>query len=145
MCGQHGRQELCHHDREGHQWPLGQDPSGGVSRHVCSVKDGKPVLKKKVMSVVATSQSRSRHRKEGIHIYFEDNAGVIVNMMREMEGSAITRRVSQDAITSRVAYTTRQPHVTCSSDSSDCSDTKMAPSMHWCFDPRQNQGDRTIP
>ena len=54
------------------------------------------MLKKKVMSVVATSQSRSRHRKEGIYIYFEDNAGVIVNMMLEMEGSAITRPVSQE-------------------------------------------------
>ena len=31
--------------------------------------------KKKVMSVVATSQSRCRHRKEGIYSYFEDNAG----------------------------------------------------------------------
>ena len=56
------------------------------------------MLRKKVMSVVATSQSKSRHRKEGIYIYiyFEDNAGVIVNMMGEMKGSAITRPVSQE-------------------------------------------------
>ena len=53
------------------------------------------MLKKKVMSVVATSQRKSRHRKESIFIFFEDKAGVIVNLKGEMKGSAITRPVSQ--------------------------------------------------
>ena len=44
------------------------------------VKKGKPVLRKKVMSVVVICQRKSRHWKEGIFIYFEDNAGVIVNV-----------------------------------------------------------------
>ena len=63
---------------------------------MCFVNTGKPVLRKKVMSVVATSQSKSGHRKEGIFIYFEDNARVIVNVKGEMKGSAITRPVSQE-------------------------------------------------
>ena len=38
----------------------------------------------------------SRHRKESIFIYFEDNAGVIVNVNGVMKGSAITRPVSEE-------------------------------------------------
>ena len=48
------------------------------------------------MSVVVICQRKSRHRKEGIFIYFEDNAGVIVNVKREVKGLAITRPVSQE-------------------------------------------------
>ena len=50
---------------------------------VCSVKKGKPVLRKKVMSVVVICQRKSRHQKESIFIDFEDNAGVIVNVKGE--------------------------------------------------------------
>ena len=63
---------------------------------MCFVKKGKPVLRKKVVSVVVICQRKSRHRKEGIFIYFEDNVGVILNMEGEMKGSAITRPVSQE-------------------------------------------------
>ena len=63
---------------------------------MCFVKKGKLVLRKKVMSVVVICQRKSWHRKENISIYFEDNAGVIVNVKREMKGSAITRPVSQE-------------------------------------------------
>ena len=42
------------------------------------------------------SQRQTRHSKESIFIYFEDNAGVIVNVKGEMKGSAITRPVSQE-------------------------------------------------
>ena len=48
------------------------------------------------MSVVVICQGKSRHRKEDTFIYFEDNAGVIVNVKREVKGSAITRPVSQE-------------------------------------------------
>ena len=47
---------------------------------MCFVNKGRPVLRKKVMSVVVICQKKSRHQKEGISIYFEDNAGVIVNV-----------------------------------------------------------------
>ena len=49
-----------------------------------------------MMSVVVICQRKSRHQKEGIFIYFEDNAGVVVNVKGEMKGSAITRSVSQE-------------------------------------------------
>ena len=62
---------------------------------LCFVKKGNPVLRKKVMSVVVVCQRQTRHRKESIFIHFEDNAGVIVNVKREVKGLAITRPVSQ--------------------------------------------------
>ena len=65
---------------------------------LCFVKKGNPVLRKKVMSVVVICQRKSRHRKEGIFICFEDNAGVIVNVKREVKGSAISRPVSQEHV-----------------------------------------------
>ena len=60
------------------------------------VKKVKPVLRKKVMSLVVICQTKSKRRREGVFIYFEDNAGVIVNVKCEMKGSAITRPVSQE-------------------------------------------------
>ena len=57
---------------------------------MCFVKKGNPVLRKKVMVVIC--QRKSRHRKESIFIFFEDNAGVIVNVKRDMKGSAFTRQ-----------------------------------------------------
>ena len=48
------------------------------------------------MSVVVICQRKSRHQKESIFIYFEDNAGVIVNVKGEMKGSAITSPLSQE-------------------------------------------------
>ena len=63
---------------------------------MCSVKKGKLVLRKKVMSLVVICQRKSTHRKEDIFMYFEDKAGVIVDVKAEMKGSAITRPVSQE-------------------------------------------------
>ena len=63
---------------------------------MCFAKKGKPVLRKKVMSVVVICQRKSRHQKESIFICFEDNAGVIAIVKGVMKGSAITRPVSQD-------------------------------------------------
>ena len=63
---------------------------------MCFVKKGNPVLRKKVMSVVVICQRKFRHRKEGIFISFKDNAGVIVNVKREVKGLAITRPVGQE-------------------------------------------------
>ena len=54
---------------------------------LCFVKKGNHVLRKKVMSVVVICPRKSRHRKEGIFIYFEDKAGVIVNVKREVKDS----------------------------------------------------------
>ncbi|KAI8004380.1 60S ribosomal protein L23 [Camellia lanceoleosa] len=43
------------------------------------VKKGKPDLRKKVMPAVIVKQHKPWLRKDGVFMYFEDNAGVIVN------------------------------------------------------------------
>lgn len=63
---------------------------------VCSVKKGKPELKKKVMTGVIVRQRQKWRRPDGTVIYFEDNAGVIVNTKGEMKGSAITGPVAKE-------------------------------------------------
>ena len=46
---------------------------------------GKLDLKKKVMPTVIVRQRKSWCRKDGIYMYFEDNAGVIVNPKGELK------------------------------------------------------------
>ena len=49
-----------------------------------------------VMPAVVIRQRKSFRRKSGVYIYFEDNAGVIVNNKGEMKGSAITGPVAKE-------------------------------------------------
>ncbi len=46
---------------------------------MATVKKGKPELRKKVMPAVVIRQRKPYRRKDGVFLYFEDNAGVIVN------------------------------------------------------------------
>ncbi|XP_025773256.1 60S ribosomal protein L23 [Puma concolor] len=45
---------------------------------------------------VVIRQRKSYRRKDGVFLYFEDNAGVIVNNKGEMKGSAITGPVAKE-------------------------------------------------
>merc|ERR1712179_592594 len=63
---------------------------------LATVKKGKPELRKKVMPAVVIRQRKPYRRKNGVFIYFEDNAGVIVNVKGEMKGSAINGPVSKE-------------------------------------------------
>lgn len=45
---------------------------------------------------VVVRQRKSWRRFDGVYIYFEDNAGVIVNPKGEMKGSAITGPVAKE-------------------------------------------------
>ena len=63
---------------------------------MATVKKGKPDLRKKVHPAVVGRQRKAFRRKEGTWIYFEDNAGVIVNPKGEMKGSAITGPVAKE-------------------------------------------------
>jgi large subunit ribosomal protein L23e len=63
---------------------------------LASVKKGKPELRKKVLQAVVIRQRKAWRRREGVFIYFEDNAGVIVNLKGEMKGSAITGPVAKE-------------------------------------------------
>merc|ERR1712110_107964 len=52
---------------------------------LATVKKGKPELRKKVMPAVVIRQRKTFRRKDGTFLYFEDNAGVIVNNKGEMK------------------------------------------------------------
>merc|ERR1719223_2380894 len=67
-----------------------------VDMVLATVKKGKPELRKKVMPAVIIRQRKQWRRHEGTFIYFEDNAGVIVNPKGEMKGSAITGPVAKE-------------------------------------------------
>merc|ERR1712189_22686 len=53
-------------------------------------------LRKKVMPAVVIRQRKPFRRKNGVFLYFEDNAGVIVNNKGELKGSAITGPVAKE-------------------------------------------------
>jgi large subunit ribosomal protein L23e len=76
---------------------LNRTPAAGVGdMFMCSVKKGKPELRKKVLNAVVIRQRKPWRRKEGMFIYFEDNAGVIVNEKGEMKGSQVTGPVGKE-------------------------------------------------
>lgn len=76
---------------------LNRLPAGGVGDMVlATVKKGKPDLRKKVHPAVIVRQRKSWRRRDGVFLYFEDNAGVIVNPKGEMKGSAITGPVGKE-------------------------------------------------
>ena len=76
---------------------LNKLPSATVGDLVmASCKKGKPELRKKVHPAVIVRQRKTWRRKEGAFIYFEDNAGVIVNNKGEMKGSAVSGPVAKE-------------------------------------------------
>merc|ERR1712115_395661 len=76
---------------------LNKIPGATVGNMVmATVKKGKPELRKKVVPAVVVRQRKPYHRKDGVTLYFEDNAGVIVNNKGEMKGSAITGPVAKE-------------------------------------------------
>lgn len=69
---------------------LNRLPASGCGDMVlATVKKGKPELRKKVMPAVVIRQRKTFRRKNGLFIYFEDNAGVIVNNKGEMKGTLL--------------------------------------------------------
>merc|ERR1712070_826447 len=73
------------------------DNSGAKNLYIITVKKGKPELRKKVMPAVVVRQRKAWRRVDGGgFIYFEDNAGVIVNAKGEMKGSAISGPVAKE-------------------------------------------------
>jgi len=82
---------------KGYKGRLNRIPISGVGNMVmATVKKGKPELRKKVMMAVIVRQRKPWRRKDGVFIYFEDNAGVIVNAKGEMKGSAITGPIAKE-------------------------------------------------
>ena len=76
---------------------LNRMPAGSVGdMFLCSVKKGKPELRKKVLQGVIIRQRKAIRRREGHFLYFEDNAAVIVNPKGDMKGSGITGPVAKE-------------------------------------------------
>ncbi|KAL9921665.1 large ribosomal subunit protein uL14-like [Glossina fuscipes fuscipes] len=76
---------------------LNRLPAAGVGdMFVATIKKGKPELREKAMPAVVIRQRKPFRRRDGVFIYFEDNAGVIVNNKGEMKGSAITGPVAKE-------------------------------------------------
>nr|Q9XEK8.1 RecName: Full=Large ribosomal subunit protein uL14; AltName: Full=60S ribosomal protein L23; AltName: Full=L17 [Syntrichia ruralis]AAD23966.1 ribosomal protein L17 [Syntrichia ruralis] len=76
---------------------LNRLPAAAVGDMVmATVKKGKPDLRKKVMPAVIVRQRKPWRRKDGVFMYFEDNAGVIVNPKGEMNPSAITGPIGKE-------------------------------------------------
>ena len=76
---------------------LNRLPSATVGDLVMAAcNKGKPELRKKVHPAVIVRQRKTWRRKEGTFIYFEDNAGVIVNNKGEMKGSAVSGPVAKE-------------------------------------------------
>ena len=83
---------------KGYQGRLNRLPKDSVGDMIiCSVKKGKPDLRKRVLLGVVVRQRKIWRRKDGTWIYFEDNAGCIINDKGEMKGTAITGPVAKEA------------------------------------------------
>jgi len=63
---------------------------------MATVKKGKPELRKKVHPAIVVRQRKPWRRQDGVFLYFEDNAGVIVNPKGDMKGSAISGPVAKE-------------------------------------------------
>jgi len=75
---------------------LNRLPAAGVGDLVlATVKKGKPELRKKVHNAVIIRQRKQYRRIDGSFIFFEDNAGVIVNAKGEMNLNYNYLRLSQ--------------------------------------------------
>ena len=76
---------------------LNRYPSAATGTMVmATVKKGKPDLRKKVHPAIVVRQRRPFRRRDGTWIYFEDNAGVIVNPKGELKGSAVAGPVAKE-------------------------------------------------
>merc|ERR1711973_55398 len=92
-----GAKSLCVIAVAGIKGRLNRLPAAGSGDLVmASVKKGEPELRKKVHPAVVVRQSKAFRRKDGTFLYFEDNAGVIVNNKGEMKGSAVTGPVAKE-------------------------------------------------
>merc|ERR1719414_2612109 len=82
---------------KGYKGRLNRLPAAGAGDMViATVKKGKPDLRKKVWPAVIVRQRKPWRRKEGVFIYFEDNAGVIMTGRGELKGSVVNGPVARE-------------------------------------------------
>ena len=74
-------------------------PSAGVGSVVkVTVKKGEFKLRKKVFSAVIVRQKKEYRRRNGIRVYFEDNAAVLINEKGDPMGTEIKGPVAKEAV-----------------------------------------------
>uniref|UniRef100_A0A8I5Y4M0 Large ribosomal subunit protein uL14 n=1 Tax=Rattus norvegicus TaxID=10116 RepID=A0A8I5Y4M0_RAT len=72
-------------------------PAAGVGHMVmATVQKSRPQLRKKVHPAMVIRQQKSCGRKDGVSLYFEEDAEVIVNNKGKMKGSAITGPIAKE-------------------------------------------------
>uniref|UniRef100_A0A2K6TBC6 Large ribosomal subunit protein uL14 n=1 Tax=Saimiri boliviensis boliviensis TaxID=39432 RepID=A0A2K6TBC6_SAIBB len=81
-----GAKNLCIISVTGIKGQLNRLPAAGVGDMVMAT----------VKKAVVIQQRKSYQRKDSVFLYFEDNAGVIVNNKGEMKASAITGPVAKE-------------------------------------------------
>jgi len=63
---------------------------------VCSVKKGKPDLRKKVVCCVVIRQKKLWKRRDGCNICFEDNACCLIDAKGELRGTQVSGPVPKE-------------------------------------------------
>ncbi len=63
-----------------------------------TVKKGEFKLRKKVFSAVIVRQKKEYRRRNGIRVYFEDNAAVLINEKGDPMGSEVKGPVAKEAV-----------------------------------------------
>jgi len=77
----------------------GRNPTAGVGDCVmCSVVEGKPDMRKKVVTAVIVRQRMPYRRKSGMHVKFEDNAAVVLkDDLGNPKGTMIKGPIAKEA------------------------------------------------
>ncbi|HDN82957.1 MAG TPA: 50S ribosomal protein L14 [Candidatus Altiarchaeales archaeon] len=77
----------------------GRLPKAGVgSLVVCSVKKGRPDIRKKVVLAVIVTQKKEYRRANGMRIKFEENSAVLVDDTGAPKGSEIKGPVAREVV-----------------------------------------------
>ena len=98
-CADNTRAKNLYIISEGDRGTLNRLPAAGVGDMVMvTFKKSKPELRKKVHPAAVMWQQRSHQRKDGVILYSEDNAEIVVNNRGEMTGSAITGPVEKESV-----------------------------------------------
>ncbi len=72
-------------------------PKAGVGNVVvCSVKKGKPEIRKKIVKAVIIRQKKEFRRRSGVWIKFDDNAAVLIDDTGLPKGSEIKGIVAKE-------------------------------------------------
>merc|ERR1712205_198733 len=101
LCRQHRCQEPVHHRGQGHQVAPEQAAYCVCGHHVHVLcQEGKARAQEEGDPGVVIRQRKAIRRKDGTVLYFEDNAGVIVNPKGEIRGLPSPVRWPRSALTS---------------------------------------------